>query len=196
MNNNLSKIKKGDVFSESSHYKYEGISRVPGQLNFRHKESNTIVSLSEGYVSGLLTSADQFTETIEVGKEDKKDGSQQGIRSIWEGIHGMEAFTVAFRKIDKPLSQIEETAKNKKGVANKAKEVLARIQNNPIMDYEPGELRVLRGYKIQFVSRDGHYKCIDMDLLDNSGDDNTAIRPVNINTIEYLIYRGIKYIVK
>lgn len=212
MKNKLSNVKQGDIFSESSHYIFEGRQGID-QMRFRHKESNTIVTLSEGYVEGLLTSADQFDTTIEVTKEDSKDGTKKGIRSIWEEIHGAESFTVAFRKQDEPLSkkafeaakyqqiataiqEIEETAKNKKGVAAKAKEVLERVQNNPVLDYAPGELRVLRGYKIQFSSRDGKYKCIDMDLLDGSGDDNSAIRPVNINTIEYLIYRGVKYVVK
>ena len=32
------------------------------------------------------------------------------------------------------------------------------IQNNPIKDFIEGEDRVLRGYKMQFVSRDGKYK--------------------------------------
>jgi hypothetical protein len=33
-----------------------------------------------------------------------------------------------------------------------------------IKDYIEGEDRVLRGFKMQFVSRDGKYKCMDMDI--------------------------------
>lgn len=51
--------------------------------------------------------------------------------------------------------------------------------NNPILPYEEGEDRVLRGYKIQF-------ECVDM----------ADIRPVNINTIKWLIFNGVKYIVE
>ena len=62
------------------------------------------------------------------------------------------------------------------------KEALEHIQNNPIKDFIEGEDRVLRGYKMQFVSRDGKYKCLDMDIERNSKED--GIRLVNINTIK------------
>lgn len=60
--------------------------------------------------------------------------------------------------------------------------------------YEEGEDRVLRGYKIQFESRDGRYDCVDMDIVRT--DKESGIRPVNINTIKYLIFDGVKYVVK
>ena len=203
MRNNITGIKKGDIFSESSHYifeHFEGNNSV-----FKHKESGTTVSLGVSYVQNLLTSADQFDTTLEVGKEDKLNG-ELGIRSIWQNIHSKDVFTVCFRKQDKDLSAkkikdainlIEAAQKNKKGVAAIAKMVVEKVQNNPILPYEPGESRILRGYKIQFESRDGKYNCVDMDLLtDLSTEDDKAIRPVNINSIEWLIYHGVKYIVK
>lgn len=57
-----------------------------------------------------------------------------------------------------------------------------------------GEERVLRGFKLQFVSRDGKYRCLDMDIERTSKE--TGERLVNINTIEQLIYNGVQYIVK
>lgn len=209
--NKLNVLKKGDIFSESSHYIYEGIPS-PGYCQFRHKESNTTVNLSSSYVVSLLSSADQYEQQVEVTKEDKQNGDK-GIRSIWQGIHNKDVFTVCFRKQDTPLSlkkfnglkeqqvfdavhEIEKAQKGKTGVAKKALEILKQIQDNPILPYEPGEQRILRGYKIDFESRDGKYRCVDMDLLDESGDDLNAVRPVNINTIEWLIYHGVKYIVK
>lgn len=54
--------------------------------------------------------------------------------------------------------------------------------------------RVLRGYKIQFESRDGRYNCIDMDIQQT--DKESGVRPVNINTIKYLIFGGVKYVVE
>jgi hypothetical protein len=79
-------------------------------------------------------------------------------------------------------------------MANAYKEALEFIQNNPIKDYIEGEDRVLRGYKLQFVSRDGKYKCLDMDI--KKSDKETGERLVNINTIEKLIFNGVLYIVK
>lgn len=59
---------------------------------------------------------------------------------------------------------------------------------------EEGEDRVLRGYKIQFESRDGRYDCVDMDITKT--DKESGIRPVNILTIKWLIFNGVKYIVE
>lgn len=63
-----------------------------------------------------------------------------------------------------------------------------------LKDYIEGEDRVLRGYKMQFVSRDGKYKCMDMDI--ERTEKETGERLVNINTISQLIYNGVKYIVE
>lgn len=209
--NVLGNVKAGDIFSEISHYKFIGKNHTG--YDFQHVESAETVTLNPNYVQNLLTTADQYFEEKEVTKEDKKDGTP-GIRTIWENIHNAKVFTVAFKKADTPLSQtklktlreaqivealakIELAQKNKKGVANAAKNVLAEIQANPINAIEPGELRILRGYKTQYESRDGRYNCVDMDLLDpTSTDISKAIRPVNINTIEWLVVDGIRYIVK
>lgn len=204
-NLNIKDIKIGDVFSESSHYSY--IGKVNNNYQFIHLQSGQTVTLDEKYVEQLLKTADQYETEIKVGKEDKKDGTP-GIRTIWENIHSSQVFTVCFKKQDKILSvkklnelkkiqiecaleKIEKAKTAKKGVADAAKIALEEIQNNPILPFEQGESRKLRGYKIQFNSRDGKYDCIDMDLTAPSN-----IRPVNINTIEYLVYNGIKYVVE
>ena len=83
---------------------------------------------------------------------------------------------------------------SKKGVANAAKELVQHLLSNPVLPYTEGEERVLRGYKIQFVSRDGRYDCVDMDI--ERTDKESGIRPVNILTIKWLIYNGVKYVVK
>ena len=141
-------------------------------------------------------------------KEDKKDGTL-GIRSIWENIHSSKVFTVCFKKQDKPKSKkklqeeidtiveqfsnsIDAIKNSKKGVANAAKNLVTELVNNPVLPYEEGEDRILRGYKIQFESRDGKYQCIDMDIEDSENN----VRLVNINTIKWLIIDNIKYIVQ
>lgn len=147
---------------------------------------------------------------MKVTKEDKKDGTP-GIRTIFEGIKSSEVFTVVFQKQDKAKTKkqyeaereaqrqeavalIDKAKKAKKSMAVAYKEALEHIQNNPIKDFIEGEDRVLRGYKIQFVSRDGFYDCIDMDLPD--GDKSSKIRKVNIRTIKYLVFNGVKYVVE
>lgn len=202
----IKSFKVGDVLSESSHYK---VLADNGNLNFKlkHLESGDVVYIDEKYIHNYLESADDFTNEVKVTREDKKDGTL-GIRSIFEGIHGSQVFTVCFKKQDTPKSQrklnaeiatlisdfskeIDTIQKNKKGVADAAKKFAEELIKNPILPYEEGEDRVLRGFKIQFGSRDGRYNCIDMDI-----EDTNNVRPVNINSIRWIILGGTKYVVE
>lgn len=205
---NVSEIRVGDVFSEESHYTVKSIGK--DSIVFIHLESGKEVKLSISYVQGLLNTSDQFHETKEVTREDKKDGTP-GIRTIFESIKSSEVFTVVFKKQDKPKTKkqineereaqrekaielIDKAKKQKKSMAVAYKTALEYIQDNPILDYVEGEERVLRGFKLQFVSRDGKYRCLDMDIERTSKE--TGERLVNINTIKWLIFGGKKYIVK
>lgn len=198
-------FKVGDVLSESSHYVVTGI--YGNDTVLKHQESGDSVHINKMYIEKYLESADEVINEVKVTKEDKKDGTL-GIRSIFESIHGTQVFTVCFKKQDTPKSQkklnaeiatlisdfsneIDTIQKSKKGVADAAKRFAEELITHPILPYEEGEDRVLRGFKIQFESRDGRYNCVDMDI-----EDNNNIRPVNINTIKWLIIGGAKYVVE
>lgn len=231
----ISQLKVGDILSESSHYIVNSLPSG-GAVSVKHVESNTIVKIGVDYIDNLIDSADQFTQVIEVGKEDKLWTTKQietaqkegdlltsgvipnvgdvrlpGIRTIWENIHSAQIFTVCFKKVDKAkaksayvyeltkqreeaITLIEKAKAQKKSMAEAYKIALEAIQLNPVKDYIEGEERVLRGYKVQFISRDGRYDCIDLDI-ESTGKDS-SIRPVNINTIAWLIFDGKKYVVK
>lgn len=201
----IKQLKVGDVLSETSHYKVERINAQ--DIIVKHLESGDLVRLGMGYVNGYIDSADEVVEEVKVTKEDKKDGTK-GIRSIFEGIHTSQVFTVCFKKQDKPKTQkalnteindlvtqftadIDKVKASKKGVTERAKTLITELIREPILPYEEGEDRVLRGFKIQFESRDGRYNCVDMDI-----EDDNNIRPVNINTIKWLLIGGTKYIVE
>lgn len=94
----------------------------------------------------------------------------------------------------KSQHEFGKAKRQKKSMATAYKEALEFVQSNPIKDYTEGEDRVLRGFKIQFVSRDGKYRCMDMDIEKTEKD--TGERLVNINTISQLIYNGVKYTVE
>ena len=204
----INQLKQGSIISESSHYIMNRVSGSTAWLT--HFESGEEVQIGMSYLKNYTNSADLFETTVKVTKEDKKDGTL-GIRSIWENIHSGQVFTVCFKKQDKPKSKrklqeeidtiveqfsnsIDTVKNNKKGVANAAKNLITELVNNPVLPYEEGEDRILRGYKIQFESRDGRYNCVDMDIVKT--DKELGIRPVNINTIRYLIYDGVKYVVE
>lgn len=204
----INQLEKGAIISESSHYI---VDRVVGStVHLKHFENGEDVQIGISYLKNYTNSADLYDTTVEVTKEDKKDGTF-GIRSIFDNIHSSQVFTVCFKKQDKLKSKkklqeeidaiveqfsdsIDIVKNNKKGVANAAKNLITELVNNPVLPYEEGEDRILRGYKVQFASRDGRYDCVDMDIVRT--DKESGIRPVNINTIKWLIFNGVKYIVK
>lgn len=207
--NKVGEYKVGNVLSESSHYTIVGFNN-DSSFKVKHHESGDIVNIGATYVNNYIKSADIYGEERKVTKEDKKDGTP-GIRTIWEGIHSGQVFTVCFKKQNKPKSktklnkeiealsqmlveEIDRVKAQKKGVADTAKKFINELINHPILPYEEGEDRVLRGYKIQFESRDGRYDCVDMDITKT--DKESGIRPVNILTIKWLIFNGVKYIVE
>ena len=199
-------IKKDDILSESSHYRVKNI--IGNSVILEHFESKNEVSIDKDYLHNFCNTADSYTTEVKVTKEDKKDGTL-GIRSIWENIYNNKVFTVCFKKQDTKKSnkqfttevnalaeqmckEIDQVKASKKGVADWAKKTLHALMSNPIPKIVEGEDRVLRGYKIQFESRDGKYQCIDMDIEDSENN----VRLVNINTIKWLIIDNIKYIVQ
>ena len=199
-------IKQGDILSESSHYKVKNI--LGSSVILEHFESKNEVAINKDYLHNFCNTADSYITEIKVTKEDKKDGTL-GIRSIWENIYNNKVFTVCFKKQDTKKSnkqfttevnalaeqmckEIDQVKASKKGVADWAKKTLHALMSNPIPKIVEGEDRVLRGYKIQFESRDGKYQCIDMDIEDPENN----VRLVNINTIKWLIIDNIKYIVQ
>lgn len=204
----IKELKSGAVLSESSHYIVKDI--LGSNVRLTHYESNSEVTIDLNYLKKYTNSADLFTRTEKVTKEDKRDGTL-GIRSIWENIHSGQVFTVCFKKQDKSKTKkrlneeidtlvsqfsedIDKVKASKKGVADRAKELITKLVKEPILPYEEGEDRILRGYKIQFESRDGRYDCVDMDIVRTEKE--SGIRPVNILTIKWLIFNGVKYIVE
>ena len=199
-------IKQGDILSESSHYRVKNI--LGSSVILEHFESKNEVAINKDYLHNFCNTADSYITEIKVTKEDKKNGTL-GIRSIWENIYNNKVFTVCFKKQDTKKSnkqfttevnalaeqmckEIDQVKASKKGVADWAKKTLHALMSNPIPKIVEGEDRVLRGYKIQFESRDGKYQCIDMDIEDPENN----VRLVNINTIKWLIIDNIKYIVQ
>lgn len=205
---NEDKLKVGNILSETTHYKI--VAKFGNHIDCILQESGDKVSLGNDYALKYCSSGDVYEEIKKVTKEDKADGTP-GIRTIFENIHSSEVFTVIFKKQDKKktrkqiaeeknsqineaIAMINRAKEQKKSMAVAYAEALEFIQNNPVKDYIEGEDRVLRGYKMQFVSRDGKYKCMDMDI--ERTEKETGERLVNINTISQLIYNGVKYIVK
>lgn len=214
---NIKDVQVGDLFSEQAYYNVVKIN--PTSITFKHLTTGTEVDLGNDYVSSLLVSADSYNESKVVGIEDKLwtakqiaeanrtdvqvgDVRVQGMKSIWDGI-GSKVFRVSFIKKGKELSKtaynkavqaklaeatftLEKAKTSKKGVTTVALELLEELIHNPIVSTVAGEERILRGWKLQHESLDGQYAVMDSDLMEK--------RVVNLNTIQWIIVDGVKYI--
>jgi hypothetical protein len=223
---NVSEIQEGDVFSEMSHYTFVGKNKdgfdfehhgSNSKVTLTQQYVENLLQSANLYETEITVGKEDKVWTakqiekalqkgdVESGEVREGDIRVAGIRSIWENIHSKQVFTVCFQKADTKLSSkayqealsqqrklfveaIDKTRRAKKGVSAKAEELLKEIQENPILPTSPGDDRVLYGYKLQFDSRDGRYDCMDMAI--------NQPRPVNINTIKWLIFDGVMYTVK
>jgi hypothetical protein len=217
---NVSEIKTGDVFSEESHYIYEGWNGKTRQ--FKHLESGQTINLDDKYVEDLLTTADQYDKEQEVGREDKlwtakqlKDANNtvnregdvrvKGIRSIWSGIHTSKVFTVCFTKQGKELSDTQlQKAKDAKlqqvldaiDKAQKAKKGVVNAAKDAITDLLNNPIATyVPGDERVLRGYKVQFESItgNYDVIDM---DINERRQVNVNTIKWLVVDGVKYIVK
>jgi len=222
MSININEIQTNDILSEISHYVV--LSKTNNDVKVRHLQSGKEVNLGNGYVKDLLKTADQYTQEIKVGVEDKRWTAKQiddavrkgeikadsvqvgdvrlkGIKTLWQDIHSSQVFTVCYKKQDVNLSK-KDIQMAKDAVISKFQDMLDRrptnreiadelnkILDQPILSYKEGDDRILRGYKVQFTSEDGRYDCVDMDITSGNN-----IRPVNINSIKWLVFDGVKYV--
>lgn len=203
-------LKRGDLLIEHAVYRVENVGANEVGVSMVQKQGNKWVTLPEQvaiqnrYADEFLLDGVNYDKTVEVGKEDKKDGTL-GIRSIFENTPPYMPFSVLFTKQDTVLSNkayklkqeeqlnqaleyIERAKSSKKSISDAAFKALKEVQENPVVPIVPGEDRVLVGYKLTSETRDGRYDCVDFNLLE--------MRPVNINTIKEYITGGVRYIVK
>jgi hypothetical protein len=186
-------------------------------VNLDSKYVSELLTTADQYDEEVVVGREDKLWTTKQIEEAKKKGQLEadanvregdlklkGIRSIWSDIHTTKVFSVCFDKKGKELSKKAfNTAKEKQiesalqmigsGKVTMA-DALKQIQDNPVLQIEKGEERVLRGYKVQFASINGFYDVVDMDILDDGKGAN--LRKVNINEIKWLVIDNVKYVVE
>lgn len=189
-------IQAGVIFSETPHYK---VLRVEGNdvIVSHYENGGTETTISKDYVLANMLSANHY------GFEEKVTKTE--IRAIFANIVPGSVFSVCFDKADKArtkknvkaekdqklndlLEAVEKARRSKRSMRKVIEEGYKDIIDNPILDYTPGEERVLVGWKTAMNSNDGKYAV--MDAYANAG------RAVNVNTIKWLIYNGVRYEIK
>ncbi len=222
---NRTEVLVNHIFSELSHYTYKGVNPATGLNKLYHHGSGNTIEVDDRYLCDLMQSAEQYHNVVTVGLVDTywtakqvedaiKNGvysksnapevgslKQKGIRTVFDEIKGQHVFTCMYmaqsketvkelnerkrQQRDNLLGSIK-TGLSKSELLATVDNILEQAQNDPIVKTD--RERVLRGYKVQFTSHDGKYLCKDMDINEE--------RPVNINTLQWLVYDGVKYQVK
>lgn len=214
---NYSEIQPNDLLVEFPKYVVKEVLPDAVIVSMIKKDGDVLslnprtIRIEKDYVVEEMFTDSQYEKVVEVTKEDKLDGTP-GIRTIFQGLPAGTPFTVTFKKVDKKLSdkaykkaladqrdaavkKILDTQKSKKGVADIAVEVLKEIQENPVLDFIPGEIRTLRGYKLSNeIPIDGRYDTIEVST--EKGQVDIQIRPVTITAISSLCVYNTMYIVK
>lgn len=181
----FNELVKGNILGESQYYTVEKKSGDRIQLKTDSGES---IVVSKDYVESFLNSADQFSETEKVTKTQLADLFINNPRIV---------MTVTFLKANKTktkkaykeeLMQRSEEIKNE--FLSSGISAIEKALQNPVLDYIPGELRVMRGRHYGELDDLGRMHFTDMEATDGRK------RQVDPRTIQNLVVNNKKYVLK
>lgn len=215
--NNIIDVQPGDLWSDISYLQTIAVNK--DTVDLKHLATGETVVLSHEYVEKLLGSADQYSQEVSCGIEDKlwtakqltdaKNTTNQvgdvrvpGMKSIWDSI-GSKVFRVCFVKKGKELSK---TAYNKL-VAEKLQSATYTLEKAKTSKKGVTTVAVelledlIRNPIVSTVPGEERilrgWK-LQHDSLDGQyavmDSDLMEKRVVNLNTIKWIIVDGIKYI--
>ncbi len=215
--NNIIDVQPGDLWSDISYLQTIAVNK--DTVDLKHLATGETVVLSHEYVEKLLSSADQYSQEITCGIEDKLWTQKQlddaknttnkvgdvrvpGMKSIWDSI-GSKVFRVSFIKKGKELSK---TAYNKL-IADKLQEATYTLEKAKSSKKGVTTVAVelledlIRNPIVSNVP--GEERILrGWKLQHESLDGQYAVmdsdlmekRVVNLNTIKWIIVDGVKYI--
>lgn len=176
------KIKQNEIFSEHQFYKVVKIE--PNSLTLK-PDSGDEITVDRGYAETFLTSGEQFSTEQTINKTEA---------AALFVANPYVALTVCFNKlvkaadIEKEIFDAYETSTPKE-FTDAVKAAVKRSLS--------GEVRVMNGFHYGKMDELGRIQFIDMKLeRDLRKDYDTRQRLVDPRTINYIILRDVKYIVK
>lgn len=183
----VSKLSKGDVLSETSYFTVEKV--VDNIVHVEDSNGNTDVKIHEKYVSQILKSSNQYDKTIKMSQTKLIEVVLANPRT---------AMSIYFQKADKNKTKKAFNQEKKDKIdeienapTSKVAGLLADLMDNPILDYIPGEMRVMEGYYTGTQDDRGRFKFMDM-VVDSRGNKN-VVKAVDSRTIQYAIIDGVRY---
>lgn len=174
-------IKKGDFLSETQYYEVVGVN--PSGIQVKN-ERGFEFGIQSGIVEEGIYSASQVLEEVQVTRTE--------LIEIFSKV-GDTVFTVCFNK--QPTSEsINEAIES----ANKGKILpIAELKKLVKAAYK-GEERILTGYLVKVETGFGRSMVIDLeaDTSKSTPEWDARLRQVDHRTLNWLISKNVKYIVK
>lgn len=187
-------LKAGEILSETSYYVVKETLKNGGVLAL--DEFGNEIELGSGYIEGdILASADYFETTEE------KTATE--LAEIFENSSRI-AMSVEFYKKDKPKTKTAIKKETEEWVANVKAEFMSnggsaieKYATKPVLDYIPGELRVMKGRHYGAVDAFGRIHFVDMEENKGTNPDYDArLRQVDPRTLVSLTVNKVKYVLK
>ncbi len=170
-------LKVGEKLSETQYY---SVVKIVGEkVQLKNAQSQDVV-VDKNYVEDCLTSGEQHTSEVKISKTDLT-------KLFLENAN--VAFTVSFNKQVKEADVVAEIMESyskstPKELETAVKKAVKRALN--------GEERILTGYHAGAQDEFGRVQAIDMNV--KAGEH--PLRLVDPRQLNYLILKGVKYIVK
>lgn len=179
-----SKLKVGEILSETSYY----VVTKKDASGIEATSHGQTIGLGKAYVEQILASADQFLTTEDKSQTDLIKLIQENPRV---------ACSIYFQKQDAPKTKKAYNAEIEAQAADIQAALLAKgmsgvmdILKNPIKDYIPGEMRLIKGYYTGTQDERGRFLFKDME------DTKDLLKAVDSRTTEFVIVNNVKYIKK
>lgn len=183
----MSKLKTlvvGSILSEFQTYRVETINNSAKEVVVSNGQDK--IALPFNYVDKILDSADYYT------KIEKKTATELSDLVL---NNPRVAMTVAFTKKGKELSAtahkkaIAATVdKFKNAKVSEIESMVNDLINNPITKYEAGEYREMKGISLGRFNAQGR-----IEFLDKEDTKVNVPKTVDPRTIEFVIFKGVKY---
>lgn len=177
----FSRLKKGDVLSETQYYKVVAI--VGSDIQLLNEGGEDIVVNAE-YINSCMTVADHFNST------EKKTRTELAQLFL---SHPYTAITVNFNKQVKSKEVTQEIVNLYKNTSPaKIEAELTKTINRAL----EGSERTARGWHTGHVNEFGRVEFIDMDKDRGTGTYDGRLIQVDPRTLNWLIIKDVKYITK
>lgn len=178
----FSKLKVGDVISETQYYT---VDRIAGSKVQLRNDNGEPITVNSEYVNSCLNTADQYDDTVTVSRT-------EAIQKFLG--HPYTAMCVNFnKKIDEKLIAQSIIEAHENSTPKQFESVVKKSIKNALI----GEERTMYGRHHGHTDDFGRVNFVDMKLeKDPSKEHDTRNRLVDPRTINWLIVKGIKYVVK